>query len=752
MTVMDFSGTMLENGSIGIPWKPKEELKVIQDLMREAEANPKEGDLYYVISSRLLWWFANWQKYTQEAVSGDCMDDTSQETCSSMISNSGERPRPIDNTHIVIMDDDDPQLYCNMEEDRDYKLIPHKVWQELYGWYKGGPALPRKMISLGDNNQLSVEVFPLCLNLIDSGDDNGTVIRLSRKASLHELYERVGGLKSLDPQKVHLWDHFNSTARVLLISSETTLEEALLVMNNNILVEVQANGTWPSGNDMDSTGNELALVPVEPMGFSVTSTGGRTLANSSDSFGGSGFSYIFGDSDDCFENLKDVPEDIKGQAGLQNLGNTCFMNSALQCLIHTPQLVDYFLKDFSDEINKDNLLGMNGELALGFGSLLRKLWLSGRRPVAPREFKGKLGRFAPQFSGYNQHDSQELLAFLLDGLHEDLNRVKKKPYIESKDFDDRPDSEVAEEFWRYHKARNDSVIVDTCQGQYKSTLVCPVCEKISITFDPFMYLSLPLPSRATREMTVTVFYGDGSRLPMPYTVTVLKLGCCADLQKALGAACFLRNDEYLLLAEVFGHCIYRYYESPTEPLASIKDVDNIVAYILPQRASELTRLEICHCYLERATLIYMTATERKLFLTPLVTFLENPQYGADIDLAVSRILSPLRREPPCTSTMIKLLEETGTSAKAADTPDNESNTCAVQENLSTGSLESKQMEISEMTSQICIKNDHGLNSRPIVKDTPIRPERMLKVFLDWFEEDEELYDITALWTFPRFTT
>lgn len=58
---------------------------------------------------------------------------------------------------------------------------------------------------------------------------------------------------------------------------------------------------------------------------------------------------------------------------------------------------------------------------------------------------------------------QELLAFLLDGLHEDLNRVKLKPYIETKDSDGRPDEEVAYECWRNHKARNDSLIVDVCQ-------------------------------------------------------------------------------------------------------------------------------------------------------------------------------------------------------------------------------------------------------------------------------------------------
>jgi len=51
----------------------------------------------------------------------------------------------------------------------------------------------------------------------------------------------------------------------------------------------------------------------------------------------------------------------------------------------------------------------------------------------------QVGRFAPQFSGYQQQDSQELLAFLLDGLHEDLNRIRKKPYIQLKDANSRPD-------------------------------------------------------------------------------------------------------------------------------------------------------------------------------------------------------------------------------------------------------------------------------------------------------------------------
>lgn len=60
------------------------------------------------------------------------------------------------------------------------------------------------------------------------------------------------------------------------------------------------------------------------------------------------------------------------------------------------------------------------------------------------------------FTGYNQHDSGELITYLLDGLHEDLNRVKDKPYVETKDGGDRPDNIVAIEQWENFLKRNQS--------------------------------------------------------------------------------------------------------------------------------------------------------------------------------------------------------------------------------------------------------------------------------------------------------
>lgn len=57
----------------------------------------------------------------------------------------------------------------------------------------------------------------------------------------------------------------------------------------------------------------------------------------------------------------------------------------------------------------------------------------------------------------------QLLAFLLDGLHEDLNRMHDKPYIEEKDAAGQPDEQVADETWANYRARNDSVMVDHFQ-------------------------------------------------------------------------------------------------------------------------------------------------------------------------------------------------------------------------------------------------------------------------------------------------
>lgn len=88
---------------------------------------------------------------------------------------------------------------------------------------------------------------------------------------------------------------------------------------------------------------------------------------------------------------------------------------------------------------------------------------------------------------------------MLDLIHEDLNRVKKKPYVEMPESDGRPDEELSRLFWSGFLARNQSIIVDLMYGQLKSTVRCLECHNISISFDPFLTLSLPI-SRPSKFM------------------------------------------------------------------------------------------------------------------------------------------------------------------------------------------------------------------------------------------------------------
>ncbi|XP_068274334.1 ubiquitin carboxyl-terminal hydrolase 2 isoform X1 [Nyctibius grandis] len=193
---------------------------------------------------------------------------------------------------------------------------------------------------------------------------------------------------------------------------------------------------------------------------------------------------------------------VQGLTGLRNLGNTCFMNSILQCLSNTKELRDYCLQNqYLRDLN--NSSRMRTALMSEFAKLIQLLWTSSpNESVSPSEFKTQIQRYAPRFVGYNQQDAQEFLRFLLDGLHSEVNRVLVRPRASTDTLDHLPDDEKSRQMWRRYQEREDSRIGDLFVGQLKSSLTCSECGYCSTAFDPFWDLSLPIPKKGYGEVTL----------------------------------------------------------------------------------------------------------------------------------------------------------------------------------------------------------------------------------------------------------
>ncbi|KAL7302856.1 hypothetical protein TKK_0004088 [Trichogramma kaykai] len=116
------------------------------------------------------------------------------------------------------------------------------------------------------------------------------------------------------------------------------------------------------------------------------------------------------------------------------------------------------------------------------------------------------------------------------------------------------DEVEADKHWSKHLEENRSIIVDTFQGQFKSTVVCEACKHVSMTYEPFMYLSVPLPHAMERQFSVTYVSADGTQ-PIHCVITLNKMQKLRNLKMELVE--MLDKKDVLLsdiaLALVFAH-------------------------------------------------------------------------------------------------------------------------------------------------------------------------------------------------------
>ena len=191
----------------------------------------------------------------------------------------------------------------------------------------------------------------------------------------------------------------------------------------------------------------------------------------------------------------DARKSLKGATGLANLGNTCYINATVQCLVHAKPLADEFLlESWKDDLPERQ---ERRALATSLADLTKRMWLGSSQVISPRSLHKAVKSYDTRFDNYEQNDCQELLLSLLDGLNEDLNRVKTKPEPSPElDSDGKQDTEVAEAAWTQHLARHRSPVTDIFCGQLRSSVTCTRCGYCSKTFDPFLSLSVPLEETA----------------------------------------------------------------------------------------------------------------------------------------------------------------------------------------------------------------------------------------------------------------
>ncbi|CCI42291.1 unnamed protein product [Albugo candida] len=514
----------------------------------------------------------------------------------------------MDNTKRDLDDLVGAPLRPNLEENRDFVLVPQEVWDAICCWYGGGPTVARFVVS----------------KCVHERDQSMTINRVQIYPELEaredDLEEIVGKTKVINNQlaasvdeslKIHKYDHSpqHGDAQFPLeeedhdgdMDTQNVVERQSLPLRSNTLsdesMRVKSCIVCRSVNEAVKRCGRCRRVYYCTVDCQRSHWKYHRIVCSKLEKASVMIHHADTQEHLIEQELKKLPKEVqvlwrnpialerRGKVGLRNLGNTCFLNSALQCLSHMRLLTDYFLSTrFQQDLNRGNPLGTGGELALVYNELIRELWFGSTSQLSPIALKRAIARFAPQFSGYQQQDAQELLAYMLDGLHEDLNRIKQKPYTEVQESDGKlEDAFVADEAWRRHLLRNDSIFVDHIQGQFKSTVVCPVCSKVSITFDPYNCIQLELPTKSTRVLDIIVVSNDAVQENelsgchfTRYAIQVSKKQCVQTFYHALSEVCGIASNK-LVLADVYQSTIFRLIRD-TDRISSIGDEDRIVAY------------------------------------------------------------------------------------------------------------------------------------------------------------------------------
>lgn len=375
-------------------------------------------------------------------------------------------------------------LHENVTEDVDYVYIPKEAWEALVKWYGATVAITRNVHFFLDSN--------LSVSLNDEESDSSDDIFFISKTILSD-YFKTGLTMSVDSQDP-------PRARMNSFLSPSVSDHIHI-----------SDYIWADCGAPKTGENSKLLCFVCHKKHEYKCNGCRAVLYCSRNCQVIHWSYHKLWCKAAAENNKRICEDFvnrvdvgtRGRKGVINIGNSCYLNSSLQCLGRCGMIVNELIADRCT-INEKSVFGTKGDLARAMSSFLKEMWL-GTRPLSPSPIKSILGRVNEDYLGMSQQDAHEATLILLEKLHEDLNTVTKKPYVEKPEGDGSNDDALFEDSWNKHLLRENSLIQDAVGGMIKTTIKCLKCQRIRVNFDYYQSVQLPVPSTSSSLLPIVLY-------------------------------------------------------------------------------------------------------------------------------------------------------------------------------------------------------------------------------------------------------
>ena len=222
------------------------------------------------------------------------------------------------------------------------------------------------------------------------------------------------------------------------------------------------------------------------------------------------------------------PEYLFHITGLYNIGSTCYMNATLQCLLHVSPLISYFIRVYPKD--KDKLEKLNesifskGKISEAFFEIIKSISEAGKNKkntqnnpyqnynksndaVSPEIFQKTVGKYNPQFQNLEANDSKDLILYLLQVMHQELNYyTKNNAFTGYPNQFDRNNTFLA--FINSYDATNFSIISDLFYGTSENTTKCLSCEKFIYNFQKFEFLSFGVLKYENKEFNLYNGFDD----------------------------------------------------------------------------------------------------------------------------------------------------------------------------------------------------------------------------------------------------